>query len=274
MFEKFTEKAKRVLFFARYEASQYGSPAVEAEHLLLGLLREDKYLPHRFLPRSTLSLDSVHKEVERRTPSREKFATSIDLPFSHEAIRVLNYSAAEAAQLSHGHIGTEHLLLGLLREEHGLAGEILRSKGLNLSAVRQGLAVPILQERVSTLVDIPFGAESLRVLDFAKEEAVRLAQPQVGPEHILLGLLREEHSPVAEMLRQKGLELSTVRQGLTEPLGMPKGSADAESSETSKSPAASPPDVESWDVGQISVLALTEDDQKFLRQLKIRPVAP
>ncbi|MBI1746541.1 MAG: ATP-dependent Clp protease ATP-binding subunit [Acidobacteria bacterium] len=140
MFEKFTEKAKRVLFFARYEASQLGSPNIETEHILLGLLREDKNLPNKFLPRSTLSLDTVRKDVEGRTPSREKVATSIDLPFSNESKRVLNFADEEAERLSHRYIGTEHVLLGLLREEKSIAGEILREKGLRLSVVREELS--------------------------------------------------------------------------------------------------------------------------------------
>ena len=70
MFERYTEKARRVIFFARYEASQYGSPSIETEHLLLGLMREDKGLTNRFL-RSHSSIDSIKKEIEGRTIIRE-----------------------------------------------------------------------------------------------------------------------------------------------------------------------------------------------------------
>ena len=81
MFERYTEKARRVIFFARYEASQFGSPYIETEHLLLGLLREDKALTNRFL-RSHASIDSIRKQIEGRTPIREKASTSVDLPLS------------------------------------------------------------------------------------------------------------------------------------------------------------------------------------------------
>ncbi|MGE5486723.1 MAG: ATP-dependent Clp protease ATP-binding subunit [bacterium] len=139
MFERYTEKARRVIFFARYEASQFGSPYIETEHLLLGLLREDKNLANRFL-RSAAQIDSIRKEIEGHTTVREKVSTSVDLPLSHECKRVLAYAAEEAERLNHKHIGTEHLLLGLLREEKCFAAEILHERGLRLSQVREEIA--------------------------------------------------------------------------------------------------------------------------------------
>ena len=139
MFERYTEKARRVIFFARYEASQFGSPYIETEHLLLGLLREDKALTNRFL-RSHASVESIRKQIEGHTTIREKVSTSVDLPLSNECKRVLAYAAEEAERLSHKHIGTEHLLLGLLREEKCFAAEILHERGLRLLAIREELA--------------------------------------------------------------------------------------------------------------------------------------
>src|ERR1700689_1720069 len=136
MFERYTEKARRVIFFARYEASQFGSPYIETEHLLLGLLREDKALTNRFL-RSHASVESIRKQIEGHTTIREKVSTSVDLPLSNECKRVLAYAAEEAERLSHRHIGTEHLLLGLLREEKCFAAEILHERGLRLSTIRE-----------------------------------------------------------------------------------------------------------------------------------------
>ena len=139
MFERYTEKARRVIFFARYEASQFGSPYIETEHLLLGLLREDKALANRFL-RSQAAIESIRKQIEAHTTVREKVSTSVDLPLSHECKRVLAYGAEEAERLNHKHIGTEHLLLGLLREEKCFAAEILHERGLRLSQVREEIA--------------------------------------------------------------------------------------------------------------------------------------
>ena len=138
MFERYTERARRVIFFARYEASQFGSTTIETEHLLLGLIREDKNLTNRFL-RNHSSIESIRKEIEGRTTIREKGPTSIDLPLSNECKRILAYAAEEAERLNHRHIGTEHLLLGILREEKCVAAEILHERGLRLNAIREEL---------------------------------------------------------------------------------------------------------------------------------------
>src|SRR5438876_8879223 len=95
MFERYTEKARRTIFFGRYEASQFGSPYIETEHLLLGLLREDKALTNRFL-RAPDAVESIRKQIEARTVIREKVSTSVNLPLSNECKRVLAYSAEEA----------------------------------------------------------------------------------------------------------------------------------------------------------------------------------
>jgi putative restriction endonuclease/ClpA/ClpB-like protein len=138
MFERYTEKARRVIFFARYEASQFGSPSIETEHLLLGILREDKALAHRFL--GTTSSESIRAQIEARTSVGEKIPTSVDLPLSHECKRVLAYGAEEGKRLHHEHLGTEHLLLGLLREEKCFAAGMLHERGLQFALVRDKVA--------------------------------------------------------------------------------------------------------------------------------------
>jgi ATP-dependent Clp protease ATP-binding subunit ClpC len=138
MFERYTEKARRVIFFGRYEASQFGSPYIETEHLLLGLLREDKALTSRFL-KSWAAVESIRKQIESLTTAGEKTSTSVDLPISNECKRVLAYAAEEAERLANRHIGTEHLLLGLLREEKCFAAQILTERGLQLSQIREEL---------------------------------------------------------------------------------------------------------------------------------------
>ena len=138
MFERYTEKARRVIFFARYEASEFGAPCIETEHILLGLLKEDEALAYRFLP-SLKSTDSIRRQVRAVTPTRPKISTSVDLPLSHESKRVLAYAAEEADRLNCKHLGTEHLLLALLREEKGLAATLLRERGLEIEHLRQEL---------------------------------------------------------------------------------------------------------------------------------------
>ncbi|MBA2504014.1 MAG: DUF1343 domain-containing protein [Pyrinomonadaceae bacterium] len=135
MFERYTDKARRVIFFARYEASQFGAPAIEPEHLLLGLLREDKNVLRDLIPYSALT--EIGAEVKTRSTFKEKISASVELPLSAATKRVLAYAHQESDCLHHRHIGTEHLLLGLLRDEQSIAWTILNERGVNLEAARQ-----------------------------------------------------------------------------------------------------------------------------------------
>ncbi|MBO0860656.1 MAG: hypothetical protein J2P21_19675 [Chloracidobacterium sp.] len=147
MFERYTEKARRVIFFSRYEASQFGASQIEAEHLLLGLVREDKNLSARFFRHAREDVELVRKEVEARTVIRDRIHTNIDLPLSAEAKRVLSFAAEESEKLGDQHIGTEHLLLGLLRQEQSVAAEILYERGLRLSDIRKDLSRKVHMEQ-------------------------------------------------------------------------------------------------------------------------------
>ena len=179
MFERYTETARRVIFFARYEASQFGSPYIETEHLLLGLLREDKALSNRFLTRSDASEESIRRQIEENTTIREKTSTSVDLPLSNECTRVLAHSAEEAERLAHRHIGTEHLLLGLLSEEKCYAAAMLQERGLQLPAIREELgrtAHEGVQRREFSRELKPSATQQLMAADFLDVSCRRLGQ--------------------------------------------------------------------------------------------------
>ena len=139
MFQRFTEKARRVIFFARYEAGQYGSPYIEPEHLLLGFLREDRALVKRFLGGGEAET-TIRAEVEKHIPRRERIATSVEVPLTGDSKRVLHLASEEADRLGHPHVGTEHLLLGLLQVEGSLATQILQARGLKLVTFREELS--------------------------------------------------------------------------------------------------------------------------------------
>jgi hypothetical protein len=113
-------------------------PGIETEHLLLGLIREQKSLTTHFLPEG--SAESIRKQIDANTPSHPSIPTAVDLPLSDESRRVLAYAAVEAERLAHKHIGSEHLLLGLLCEEKCFAARMLRERGAELSKLRLELA--------------------------------------------------------------------------------------------------------------------------------------
>src|SRR5262245_44740939 len=136
MFERYTEQARRALFFARYEAFERGSPFIETEHVLLALFRDEQSLTARVFARAGLSLDGVRRQVKARTSQHAPLTESSEVPFSAGTKRVLQYAAQEADRLLHNHVGTEHVLLGLFREEQATAAAILRDLGLRISTVR------------------------------------------------------------------------------------------------------------------------------------------
>lgn len=158
MFERYTESARRVIFFARYFAGRAGSLEIETEHLLLGLLREDQSLGKRFLG-SPWAAEGVWRKIQQSKPAREKISGTVDMPLSSESKRVLTCAAEEAVVLHRAtytrshmtdisgipgllptkRIRTEHILLGLLREEKCFAGQILDELGVHLVETRTAL---------------------------------------------------------------------------------------------------------------------------------------
>ncbi len=217
MFERYTEKARRVIFFARYEATQYGSPYIETEHLLLGLLREDKALANRFL-RTHGVIESIRKEIESRITIRDRISTSVEVPLSAECKRVLNYAAEEAERLNHKHIGTEHLLLGILREEKSFGAELLQERGLRLSTLREEVArsttekVPVSRTKETSLL-----AEFSRDLTQAAMEGQ--LDPLIGRERELERVVqilcrRTKNNPV--LIGEPGVGKTAIVEGLAQ----------------------------------------------------------
>ena len=135
MFELYTEPARRAIFFARYEASQYGSPKIESEHLLLGLLREGK--KHTPVLRQIGRRELIRKEIESRIIQGARISTSVQLPLSAECRSILKYAVDSAEQLGHPHVDLVHLILAILREEKCMAAEILRERGVEASSLKQ-----------------------------------------------------------------------------------------------------------------------------------------
>jgi ATP-dependent Clp protease ATP-binding subunit ClpC len=218
MFERYTEKARRVIFFARYEASQFGAPAIEPEHLLLGLMREDKTLTARFLARAQTSLENIRKEIEGRAPLREKISTSVELPLAPETKRVLAFAHEESDRLQHRHIGTEHLLLGLLREERSMAAEILYERGLRLNAVREEVSRSSGNDpRAAAKKETPHLAEFSR--DLTEDAANDKLDPLIGREAEIERVVqilcrRTKNNPV--LIGEPGVGKTAIVEGLAQ----------------------------------------------------------
>ena len=137
MFERFTERGRKIIIYAREEAEKRQNNYLGTEHLVLALLREEDGLPVTILKRMGITLEEIRMEVERNLPQGTNLMTFGDIPFTPRAKKVLELAVEEARLIGHSYIGSEHILLGLIREEEGMGGKILRSFGANLLGVRQ-----------------------------------------------------------------------------------------------------------------------------------------
>ena len=140
MFERYTEQARRVIFFARFEASQSASLAIEPEHMLLGLLRENKDLLVKLTPLPDPT-GALRKSLEHRVPPAQMISTSVELPLAPGSKVVLAKAHEESDALGHRHIGPEHLLLGLFAETESLAAKALQASGITAERIRSLIGV-------------------------------------------------------------------------------------------------------------------------------------
>jgi uncharacterized protein (TIGR02246 family) len=163
MFERYTEQARRVIFFARYEASMYGSPQIASEHLLLGLLN-DKSGPVPAALRDAGTLESIRADVEARITIGERIPTHVEIPLSEDSRNILQYATDSADQLGHRRVEAVHLLIGILREESCLAATVLLALGLNASEINETAA-----RTRETQAPSPAVAEALYVESYAAE---------------------------------------------------------------------------------------------------------
>jgi len=136
MWQRFTERARKVVFYAQEEAQKFGEGYVSTEHLLLGLVRESDSVAARVLERLSVSLNRIRAEVEKQLP-RGDARPSQDMTLTPRAKRVIDLAYDEARNLNNNYIGTEHLLLGLIREGDGLAGRVLAKLGVELEKARR-----------------------------------------------------------------------------------------------------------------------------------------
>jgi len=218
MFERYTERARRVIFFARYEASQLGSNSIETEHLLLGLIREGKGLTSRLFSKSQLSMEGIRKEIEGKNVYREKVSTSVDIPLSDESKRVLSFASEEGERMLHNYIGTEHILLGLLREEGSVAATILLEKGMRLGVTREEV-LQLLNEKAN----LGKGKETPLLSEFSRDLTEAAARGQLDPlvgrgdelERIIQVLCRRtRNNPV--LIGEPGVGKTALVEGLAD----------------------------------------------------------
>jgi len=218
MFEKYNEKARRALFFARYEASKLGSRVIESEHILLGILREGEEIIKEIFSRFNVKPEQIRREVEGDRLFVDRISSSAELPLSEESKKILAYAAHEAESMLHQYVGTEHLLIGILRVESSTAARILTAKGLNVYGVREE-TISILKEREADKQkkELPFLAEYARDLTAMAHQAQ--FDPLIGREKEVERIIqilsrRTKNNPI--LLGEPGVGKTAIVEGLAQ----------------------------------------------------------
>ena len=137
MFERLTDRARKVMALANQEAQRFNHEYIGTEHILLGLVKEGSGVGANVLKHLEIDLRKVRLEVEKLVKSGPDMVTMGKLPQTPRAKKVIEYAIEEARSLNHNYVGTEHLLLGLLREQDGVAAQVLMNLGLKLDDVRE-----------------------------------------------------------------------------------------------------------------------------------------
>ena len=246
MFERFTDQARRVVVVAQEESRKLGHDYIGTEHILLGILGAGESVAVQALASLGVSQEAAREQVEEIV-GRGSHQVSGHIPFTPRAKKVLELSLREAIQLGHNYIGTEHILLGLIREGEGVAAQALASLGVSLEAARQ--QVEEIAGRGSRQVPghIPFTPRAKKVLELSLREAMHLGRNYIGTEHILLGLIREGKSEseaegdgegvAVQVLTRLGADPDQTRQRVIRLLhGPPAAETVAESIRPSRHP--------------------------------------
>jgi ATP-dependent Clp protease ATP-binding subunit ClpC len=210
MFERFSDPARRVVVLAQEEARLLNHNYIGTEHILLGVIHEGEGVAARALRSLGINLDAVRQEVDEII-GRGGSPPSGHIPFTPRAKKVLELSLREALQLGHNYIGTEHILLGLLREGEGVACQVLVKLGANLPKVRarvyELLAGGATEETTAERVPIPPLSSELReVIEEARRAAEANGASEVAPIHLFLAAAQHPDGAAGRMLRAVGVD--------------------------------------------------------------------
>jgi hypothetical protein len=185
MFERFTDRARKVMQLANKEAQRLNHEYIGTEHILLGLVKEGAGVAARVLKDLEIDLHKIRLEVERVVQSGPDMVTMGKLPQTPRAKKVIEYSIEEARNLNHNYVGTEHLLLGLLREQEGVAAQVLTNLGLKLEDVREEVLEFVARAPCVPELDLPGIKHRLGMLTiFIAGVGVTLGSALIAGNHV------------------------------------------------------------------------------------------
>jgi len=249
-FDRFNDRAKRVLALAQDEAIRFNHNYIGTEHLLLGLVREGEGVAARVLDSLGVELSKVRRAVESTIGRGDATSSPSEIALAPPMKKAVELAIDEARKLGHSHVGTEHLLLGIVRQSESTAAKVLAGLGVELERVRQQVIATLGQQHPGMAMGSPAGAPpstgpfagpfdrftggAKRVLALAQEEAIRFKHNYIGTEHLLLGLIREQEGVAARALQTLGAELTKARTAVGFIIG--QGDAAPAPSEITLSP--------------------------------------
>ncbi|HET9110535.1 MAG TPA: Clp protease N-terminal domain-containing protein [Ktedonobacterales bacterium] len=274
-FEKFTERARKVMSLAQTEAQRFNHNYIGTEHILLGLVAEGDGVAAKVLDMLGVELEQVRNAVEFIIGRGDRVVLG-EIGLTPRAKKVIELAIDEARRLNHHYIGTEHLLLGLIREGEGIAAGVLESLGVRLENVRRVTIEALnqgspgvsqqsaaFQERSQARPRPDLGRFTGRarlIIGGAITEARERDQREVGTGHALLALLDEREDVAAWALRESGIDLDATRQALERELGPHPPSGDQ--------PAKGPVDL---DTHMLRVIALAADEASQMNHRFVGP---
>jgi ATP-dependent Clp protease ATP-binding subunit ClpA len=219
-FDRFNDRAKRVLALSQDEAIRFNHSYIGPEHLLLGLVREGEGVAGRVLDSLHVKLSAVRTKVEEQIGRGDSTTSPSEIVLSPVVRKIIDDAIEESRNLGHSHVATEHLLLGLIRESDGVAAKILSELGMKLDDIRQrvmlrlddpSLSSPLFSTSAGGGPFSRFNERAKRVLALAQAEAMGLKHNYIGTEHLLLGLLSEGDNLAAQVLTSLGVDLAKAR---------------------------------------------------------------
>jgi len=227
MFERFTDRARRVLVYAQDEARLMGHNFLGTEHLLLGMVKEGEGVAAVALRELGVGTDALRRQINQVVPAQPALAAGVNPPFTPRAKHVLELALKEALQLGHNYIGTEHLLLGLLREGEGVAAQVLVAAGLGISQVR----MKVIELLSGYVAKPPPGAPGAAWPASTPAAALALSRATsaagtgpLGSHHLLLALVQDGSSRAGRVLTALGATEAAVRDRISA-IG-PEGTSD------------------------------------------------
>jgi ATP-dependent Clp protease ATP-binding subunit ClpA len=213
MFERFTDRARKVMALANQEACRFNQQYIGPEHIFLGLLREGSGVGATVLKNCNVNLLKTQIELAKSMAAGSELINTGKLPHTKEAKSVIEHAIEEARKMNHVYVGTEHLLLGIMRETEGIATQIIKKYNLTYEQVKEEIVdlLGVGEKQPSPARTFSFSDRARKIMMLANQEALRYNCESIEPEHILLAFIKEGSGVGATILKNLNVDIGKLR---------------------------------------------------------------